>query len=592
MHKQPLLILCISFSLGIALQDFAEFRAATVYALLVIGFISLSSFFLNHFYLRTLRQASLIFLFFTLGIFAHATNSDKTDFPHVLGTAEAVFKLSRKLNSNEKNRRYEIEIWQDSVKFKSVLSVPKEQPELDFRHYYKTELYISRLEKPYNDFQFDYAKYMSRQQIFFRAFASNQIAAAERDDLAFAEKIRQKRLEILRNIDAQAYSKRAREFTKGIILADRTEMDAGTVQDFSKSGLTHILAISGSHMAVIFWLILLVLNPIFPPRFRNVKIIISLVLIWSFAIFIGYGSSVVRSCIMISAYYCYVLLQRKPDFLHAMALAAFIILIYDSHQLYDVGFQLSFLAVFGIFWFNKPVLRYLPNPKNDFQNTLVNVVSISFAAQVATLPLVIYYFHQYSFISLPANLLIIPFSQILIVFSLLMTFLAAFGVNSNWLATVFDAFVNTTLKIIHHFAEVDFAFNTMIPMSFPEVVVALVCVYLLRFVIVKFSIQNILRLIYFLLIFVSLRVLLNYKSSQINEILEHRYLKENIISVKTGKHVLFIMSNNADREKVQKYVMEPYLTSRRTQSYIIKILPAEVKKVTIGDRTYHFERKR
>ncbi len=289
MHKQPLLILCVSFALGIALQDFAEFHVVTVYVVLAAAFLSLASFFFNHFYLRHVRHASLILLFFALGIFAHYLNLNKTNVPRVSGTSEFVFKLVRKLNSNEKNRRYEIQVWQNSSGFKSVLSVPKEEAELDFNHYYRTELYVSKLEKPYSDFQFDYAKYMSRQQVFFRAFAGNTIAAAPRNDLTFSEKIKQKRLEVLRKIDAQSYSKRAREFTKGIILADRTEMDAGTVQDFSKSGLTHILAISGSHMAIIFWLILLVLNPIFPPRLRTLKIIISLALIWSFAIFIGYG---------------------------------------------------------------------------------------------------------------------------------------------------------------------------------------------------------------------------------------------------------------------------------------------------------------
>lgn len=512
--------------------------------------------------------------------------------PRVSGTSEFVFKLVRKLNSNEKNRRYEIQVWQSSSGFKSVLSVPKEEAELDFNHYYRTELYVSKLEKPYSDFQFDYAKYMSRQQVFFRAFAGNTIAAAPRNDLTLSEKIKQKRLEILRKIDAQSYSKRAREFTKGIILADRTEMDAGTVQDFSKSGLTHILAIWGSHMAIIFWLILLVLNPIFPPRLRTLKITISLALIWSFAVFIGYGSSVVRSCIMISTYYIYVLLQRKPDFLHAMALAAFIILISDSHQLYDVGFQLSFLAVFGIFWFNQPILKYLPQPKNKFQNFMVNVVSVSIAAQIATLPLVIYYFHQYSFISLPANLLIIPFSEILILFSLLMTFLAAFKLNFTWLGNVFGTFVNGALNMIHHFAEVDFAFNTMIPMSFPEVVVALVCVYFLRFLIVNFNIKNVLRLFYFVLIFVALRGLLNYKTSQINEVLEHHYLKENIVSVKTGEHVQFIMSQPADQDKIRKYILEPYLTSRRTRHYALEILPADIEEIRIGDRIYRIKNKR
>ena len=123
---------------------------------------------------------------------------------------------------------------------------------------------------------------------------------------------------------------------------------------------------------------------------------------------------------MISAYYGFVLLQRKPDLLHAMAIAGFAILMVDTQQLFDVGFQLSFLAVLGIYWLNEPILRYLRKPRSKVQNFLVNMVSIGFAAQLATLPLVVYYFHQYSFLSIIANLVILPFSEIIIIFSLLM----------------------------------------------------------------------------------------------------------------------------------------------------------------------------
>jgi competence protein ComEC len=64
---------------------------------------------------------------------------------------------------------------------------------------------------------------------------------------------------------------------------------------------------------------------------------------------------------MLTVYFIYVLLQRKPDLLHSLALSAFIILINDSQQLFDVGFQLSFLAVLGIYWLNQPILNYLPS---------------------------------------------------------------------------------------------------------------------------------------------------------------------------------------------------------------------------------------
>jgi competence protein ComEC len=95
----------------------------------------------------------------------------------------------------------------------------------------------------------------------------------------------------------------------------------------------------------------------------------------------------VRSGLMLSIYFVYVLLQRKPDLLHSLSLSAFIILIFDTQQLFDVGFQLSFCAVLGIYWLNQPILNYFPIQDNWFKKLIFNTISISVSAQLATLPL-------------------------------------------------------------------------------------------------------------------------------------------------------------------------------------------------------------
>ena len=289
---------------------------------------------------------------------------------------------------------------------------------------------------------------------------------------------------------------------------------------------------------------------------------------------------------MISCYYIYVLLQRKADLLHSMAVAAFAILIADTNQLFDVGFQLSFLAVLGIFWLNKPILKYLPKPKNKFQNTLINIISVSFAAQIATLPLVIYYFHQWSFISILANLVVIPFAEILIVFALLMTVLITFSLQFSWINVLYDFSVTWILKLIHFFADIDFAFHKMIPITLLEVLAAFIIIYYLRFAIQKFNINNVSKVAYYLAIFIALRFFLNFRANQINEVLVHQYFKEQIISIKNKDKVQFLISEKSNLEKIKTYLIEPYLTSRRTNNFEIRVIPKETEKIRINGVEY------
>ena len=592
MNKQPLLILWICFIFGILISEKLSLSTALVHVFLSFSFLFLVFSFLKiHFFFK-IKDFVLSIFFLGLGVFAHELHNKEQVLPNFPNSSEVVFTLDKKLNSNEKNKRYEVKILKvnDEINHLGlVLSVPKEEKELDFKHFYKAEIYLNKVKANAQDFGFDYQKYLGRKQIYFQGYAPNSFQVAEKENLTLSEKIKQKRLEVLQNIDQAKLSEKSKEFTKGIILADRTEMDRETVEDFSKSGLVHILAISGSHMAIIFWLILLLLKPIFPANFRNVPIVISLIFIWLFAIFIDFGSSVIRSCIMITAYYFYVLLQRKPDLLHAMAISGLAILIFDTNQLFDVGFQLSFIAVFGIFWLNEPILKYLPKPKNTVQNFLVNVVSISIAAQVATLPLVIYYFHQYSLISVIANLVVIPFSEVIIIFALLMTILLGFGFDISWLNTLYDSGVQLVLKVIHFFASLDVFFFKNIPMHWSEVIVLFSMIYFLRRILTRHHLKSIIKVGFLVIIFLMLRIGFNYYENSQSEILVHEFFKEKIISVKEKDKVVFFVKNSKNLEKQKKYIIEPYLVARRVNDFKIVFVPQNVKFLVINEKKYSVE---
>ena len=580
MNKQPLLLMLLCYVLGIFFCDLIPTSIHQTVFLMSFALVFTMLSFFKVKILKELKNYSLGFLFFSVGVFSHYWHSKKSEIPNFQGKQTVVFQINKKLNSNKKYRKYEVLAKTEKNEINAILYVPKEEKQLDFKNYYQTKVYINKVESPKNDFQFDYAKYLARKGIYYQSFATDEILEAPKKRLTISEKIRQKRLEILNTIDGSKLPKREREFLKGIILADRTEMDEEMVSDFSKSGLVHFLAISGTHLAIIFWLILYLLKPIFPAKFRKIPIVLSLLFIWSFTIFIDYGSSVVRSCLMITAYYSFVLLQRKPDLLHAMAIAGFAILIFDTHQVFDVGFQLSFIAVFGIFWLNEPILKNLPRPKNKIQDFLFNVVSMSLAAQMATLPLVIFYFHQYSFLSIVANVIIVPFSEVIIVFSLLMTVLFAFKIEFSWLSFIYEKLVDFLLKSIHFFADQDWFFIKNIPLNLAELIILFVVIFLLRGLFLHQS-KTMLRFLGIALLFFMVRIIVDFYQFKKTETLVVENFNQKTIIQKEGNRAIFWVDKKSNNEMLKRFIIEPYITSRRIERYEIKVDPKGFSEVKI-----------
>ncbi|MDP9961301.1 ComEC/Rec2 family competence protein [Chryseobacterium lathyri] len=589
LNRQPLLILSVCFILGIFLQDKFSLDKMMIYMVSASCLSIFLLYFLNSYFLHKAKAILLGLMFFGAGITLHFFNTFSSGNLSVPQNGTVFFKILKKLNSTEKNKKYEAVIHVGKESFNAVLYIPKTDQELDFEHYYKAEAYLSKPRPPKHDFQFDYNKYLKRKNIEYQCYLSKGIFSAERNDLNLNERIQHRRLEILQKIDKVEMSPKTQEFLKGIILADRTEMDSETVEDFNRSGMVHLLAISGTHIVVIFGMFYFLLTRFSPLRFRKYAVISSIFFIWLFAIFIGFGNSVMRSCMMLTVYYVYVLLQRKPDLLHSLSLSAMIILVIDTQQLFDVGFQLSFLAVLGIFWLNQPLLKYFPRQNGYFKKLICNTITISLSAQLATLPLVLYYFHQFSLVSVPANMLIVPFSEILIVFSFLMTVLIGLKIDFTWIKFIYDGSIQILLSLIHWFSEEDMLFYSNIGMNIAEVVSLSFIVYVMRPLLLNINFKNLTRVVAMVLVFFIIRTGFTIFYNQKEEILLHDFNKTKVLSVKKGSKACFWIAENSDKKKILKFIAGPYCSSRRIQTMEIKKIPQTAEKVVYNDKIYNLK---
>ena len=157
-----------------------------------------------------------------------------------------------------------------------------------------------------------------------------------------------------------------------------------------------------------------------------IKLLIILASLSIFGIIAGLAPSVVRSVTMFSFVAIGNHLRRSVNIYHTLLVSILIILLFEPSFLFDVGFQLSYIALFFIIWL-QPLLASIWLPKNKITKYIWDILTVSFAAQIGTLPLSIYYFHQFPGLFFVTNLVIIPLLSIIMVLGVLVMVLAAFG---------------------------------------------------------------------------------------------------------------------------------------------------------------------
>ena len=179
-----------------------------------------------------------------------------------------------------------------------------------------------------------------------------------------------------------------------LILGDKDLLSAETRKTFSSAGAMHVLAVSGLHVGIVLYLLMLFFSQ-FPRVFsRKRALILALLLIWCYAGLTGFSPSVLRATIMFTILSMSTVIGRKGNNLNTLFFSAFLMLLWNPSFIYDIGFQLSYLAMIGIFTLYPPLSKLFYLPFKPFR-WLWEGTAVGFAAQISTFPLTLYYFHQF-----------------------------------------------------------------------------------------------------------------------------------------------------------------------------------------------------
>ncbi len=329
-----------------------------------------------------------------------------------------------------------------------------------------------------NPNQFDYSKYLEGKQIYAQVYADmSEIKIGtiiEKDVWYYTSKLRTK---IIRNLEKSNFNKAELNVAIALILGQQQDISPEIIRDYQFAGAVHILSVSGLHIGFILLFVTFLLKP-FPNTRRGsfIKLLIILAQLASFGLIAGLAPSVLRSVTMFSFVAIGMYLRRSTNIFHTLLISMLLILLVQPSFLFDVGFQLSYVALFFILWL-QPLLAQLWTPKNGITNYFWEILTVSFAAQIGAFPLSIYYFHQFPGLFFVTNLVIIPFLSLIMALGVLVMVLAAFDFVPLFLAKSLEWSIFILNKIINSIASLEQFIIQEIPFNWQ----LLVSVYLLIF---------------------------------------------------------------------------------------------------------------
>lgn len=317
-----------------------------------------------------------------------------------------------------------------------------------------TEIIVKTCLKPFstpkNPEEFDYKKFMASKQIYYQGFTNGNWHIGE-GKLSLASLSSRWRSFIVTQIRKQLGNNEVSDVSLALLIGVREFIDYDTNQSFINTGAVHLLAVSGMHVVLIYQNLLLLFSLfITKSKIHRSKVIkvLAIILIWCFALIAGGSPSIIRAAIMLSLILFGEILQKFALSLNTLCACALVMLLFDPWAIYDVGFQLSFFAVAGIILF-KPPLDRLVSTKNKWLRTFRDLITVTIAAQLGTLALVIFYFHQFPIYFLLSGLIAVIISDLCIKIGAITLILSVFHLQLDYITSKLWYFLtDLLLKVI------------------------------------------------------------------------------------------------------------------------------------------------
>ncbi|MFZ6025495.1 MAG: ComEC/Rec2 family competence protein [Bacteroidota bacterium] len=331
---------------------------------------------------------------------------------------------------------------------------------------------------------FNYAAYLARNNIYHRLFLkANQYQRVDTGSISWGSQATQLVLSILRKYIP---GKQEQAIAEALLIGYTFDLEDELLEAYSRTGVIHVIAISGMHLGLVYGLLLLITSPLKKIRhIKWVRPVLLLIALWSFSLLVGAGASVLRAAVIFSFMILGEWLNRKNNAYNSLAASMFCLLCFNPFYLWDVGFQLSYAAVAGIMVFTRPVYRYWYVPYKPIRYGWQLLV-VTCSAQVFTLPVVLYHFHQFPNLFILTNLIVVPLSSLILYACMILLMLSPFPFIAQYLGKILQVVLQYMNRFINYAEQLSFAITDHIQMNGIQIACYfLLILFLCRWILLK-----------------------------------------------------------------------------------------------------------
>ncbi len=331
-----------------------------------------------------------------------------------------------------------------------------------------------------NPFEFDYKKYLEKRKIYRRLYLPSDRWQKTNQKKSYsliilAERSRDK---LLRKYRKQNLGEKELEILSALTLGYKRELDPEIKRVFSSAGAMHVLAVSGLHVGIIYWVLVSFLGFIKRKRAGQFTFVLfALFCLWAYAFITGLSPSVMRATTMFSFIVIGDSIKRHGNIYNSLAASAVFLLLINPTNLFEVGFQLSYSAVFGIV-FLQPKMSKIFTPNNKLLKYIWVLLTVSIAAQISTFPISVFYFSQFPTYFFISNLFVIPAVFLLIPLGILLLIFSAFPLISNILSVIINSLVSLIYFLLKEIESLPFAVQKISITQNELVFISLILIFL------------------------------------------------------------------------------------------------------------------